>query len=519
MSDYFELTNENIDKISEQAVGYLKKCKQRKEDILRARLTLETALLYWQEQLPAGYQARIKCFNHFGRPVLRLTMVGDCINPLKQSEGVDEFFEKMQGNLGAAVTFRYVKNLNIVDIKLPMNTLNSWQKNILALVVSVLTWAVFNFFIPDWGPMFLSGFVTPTFKMLLGLMKALASFMVFFNVLNAVCNMGDVGTLSKLGLHLIKREEMANAATVFLAFAVGVCAFDVIDFSAAGSGGVFGEIYKIILGIAPASLIQPFVNGNTLQILFMSVAGGVLLLMLNGQMPNSVKVVGELNAFFMMAISRFCALIPLIVYLSFTSLLLSGKLFMLAQIWKIPAVMYLVEIIWIVGFTVFTAWQMGFDLKKHVKRLMPVTMLAYITSSTIPCIPLMTKILTEEGVDPDYRDFALPLSQILCSSGIAISMAIVALGLEEMAGLHLSLTAFCLTVLSVFMLSQTVPPVPGSSISIMTLILMQNNIPQECIALWVSIDFFLNMMRTCCGKTTVMNCVLACAKSAGKMKA
>ncbi|MBQ0067043.1 MAG: hypothetical protein KBS60_02470, partial [Phascolarctobacterium sp.] len=70
----------------------------------------------------------------------------------------------------------------------------------------------------------------------------------------------------------------------------------------------------------------------------------------------------------------------------------------------------------------------------------------------------------------------------------------------------------------VFLLAQTVPPVTGASISIMILILAQINIPQELIAPFISIDFFLNMMRTCVGKTAVMNNVFACAKKEGKIE-
>lgn len=517
MKKICDLTAENVDLLSEEIATFLKKQKQTKDNILKARLSAESTLLVWQENMPEGTKVAINCFVSFGRPIIRLTMVGKKCNPTQSTNEVEDYFSKIQGNLAIANNFKYVNKLNVFDIKLPFSNFSTWQKNICAIVLAVLTWAIFYFISPEIGKFINTNFIIPTFKMILGLLKALASFMVFFNMLNAVCNMGDLSTLSKLGFGLIKYSEKTNLVTLLLIFGVGFFTFDVVDLNQSISVGALGEIYKIFLNIVPLSLIEPFVTGNTLQILFISMFGGILLLMLGQQTSTTIKCIGELNVLFMSAISRFSAVIPLIVYLSFTSLLLSDKFAVLLNMWKIPVVVYCVGLAWVFGHTVFAAVSSGFDLKKHFARVMPVSLLAYTTSSTMPCIPLMTKTLTEEGVEPNYRDFALPLSQILCSNGIAISMATVAMGLAEMAGIKLSLSTFIITMISVFLLAQTVPPVTGASISIMILILAQINVPQELIAPFISIDFFLNMMRTCAGKTSVMNNVFACAKKENKM--
>lgn len=517
MKKLCRLTSENIDVISEDIASFLKKQKQTKDNILKARLSAETTMLRWMEAMPEDTNIAINCFVSFGRPIIRLTMVGECCDPVTAINVVGDYFSKIQGNLGIATSFKYINKLNVFDIKLPFSNFSTWQKNVCAIVLAVLTWAAFHCLAPEIGTFVNTNFIIPTFKMILGLLKALASFMVFFNMLNAVCNMGDLSTLSKLGFGLIKYSEKTNIVTLFLIFGVCFFAFDVVDLNQTISVGALGEIYKIFLNIVPLSLIEPFVTGNTLQILFISMFGGILLLMLGQQTSNTIKNISELNVLFMSAISRFSAVIPLIVYLSFSSLLLSDKFAVLLNMWKIPVVVYSIGLAWVFGHTVFAAWSNGFDLKKHFARVMPVSLLAYTTSSTMPCIPLMTKTLTEEGVEPNYRDFALPLSQILCSNGIAISMATVAMGLAEMAGMKLSLSTFVITMISVFLLAQTVPPVTGASISIMILILAQINIPQELIAPFISIDFFLNMMRTCVGKTAVMNNVFACAKKEGKI--
>ena len=71
--------------------------------------------------------------------------------------------------------------------------------------------------------------------------------MVFFNVLNAICHMGDVDTLSKLGVSLIKKAEKSNFSATVLIGIVGYFVFDVVSTDGSVSVGVFGDIYKMLL--------------------------------------------------------------------------------------------------------------------------------------------------------------------------------------------------------------------------------------------------------------------------------
>lgn len=512
------LTTENIDVLSADIHEFLKKQKQQKEHIIKARLSAEAALLRWLE---GGYQDKeitLECNVKFGRPVVRLLVVGEQLDPLEVKDEYDDFVNVLQENLGNTVTYSYARKNNVVEIKLPFKPFAMWQKNIVAVILAVITWGIISFTIPSIAPVLNNQFITPTFKMLMGLLKALASFMVFFNVLNAICHMGDVDTLSKLGVSLIKKAEKSNFSATVLIGIVGYFAFDVVSTDGSVSVGVFGDIYKMLLNIVPNSLVQPFINGNSLQILFIAVCGGILLLILGQQAQTTFKSVGELNSLFMMAIVRSCTFIPLVVYLSFTSLLLSDKFSLLLKMWKIPTVVYGVGITFFFLEFLYIATKNKFNFSNYFGKIFPVALLGYTTASTMPCIPLMTKTLKEGGVRDNYRDFALPLCQILCPSGIIISMSTVAMGLAEMAGIKLSLSTYVVIMFSVFLLAQTVPPVTGASISVMILILAQINVPQEFIAPFVSIDYFLNMMRVAVNKASAMNVVFDAAKQEGEME-
>ena len=87
----------------------------------------------------------------------------------------------------------------------------------------------------------------------------------------------------------------------------------------------------------------------------------------------------------------------------------------------------------------------------------------------------------------------------------------------EMIGINMSLSAFAILMFSVLFLAQTAPPVTGGSVSVTLLLLAQMNVPQELVAIYLSIDFFLEMMRTSINKTSAMNTVFDAAKQEGKL--
>lgn len=517
MEKTYFLTSENIDSISEEIAEFFKGKKQLAENVIRARLSVETALLHWLENGCENNEAVLQCRMWFGRPQIRVKMTGPEVNPLEDTGNSDDYFNILWTNLRNIVTYSYARQTNVVEIKLPFKSLPMWKQNMAAIICAIVTWGFVNVLGPAWGDALDTQVISPTFKMLLNLLKALASFMIFFNVVNAICHMGDVNTLSRLGMGLIKRAEKYNFAAMVMIVFITYLFFDVVSFRGMANDGVFGEIYKMLLNIVPESFVEPFITGNIMQISFVAVSGGILLLILGQQAQTTFKFVEEMNNLFMMAIARFCIIIPLVVYLSFTTLLLNDKFGLLLQMWKIPVVHYTAGIIFIFLQTLFVAWKNGFEIRDYFGKIFSVSMLAFVTASTMACIPLMIKNLTEGGVDEHYRDFALPLCQILCPAGIVIYLIVDAMGAGEVAGIKLSLFAFITLMFSVLFLAQTVPPVYGGAIAAIFLVLSQLNIPQELITICISMDFFLDMMTTSVSKTNVMNTVFDAAKQEGKL--
>lgn len=71
---------------------------------------------------------------------------------------------------------------------------------------------------------------------------------------------------------------MASYFTLLI-FAVLTPFFPIVKAGTTGFDG--GEIYTMLLDIVPDSVISPFINGNTMQVIFLSICIGIAMLVLN----------------------------------------------------------------------------------------------------------------------------------------------------------------------------------------------------------------------------------------------
>lgn len=514
----YTLTSAEVDRVSEDIALYLTQKKQKKEDIIKTRLNVETVLLHWLEHGFENKEFSVHFVKSFGRMNIRLILSGECCNPTQNdNEEMAEYMSMLQGNLGLTTSYEYNYGKNIYSVKLPMLPVGNNVKILLAIIASLLTWQISFFFPRDVVMAINTNVIDPTFSMLLSLIAAVATFLIFFNVCSAICGMGSLTTLSELGSVLMKRAQLHNVVWLVAGTGVAAVFFGVVDFSGGLTLNTLGDIYKMVLGIVPESILGPFVTGNTLQVLFLAAGSGILLLILGQQINDFINVIHQINLFLMTAINYFCYFVPIMIYLSFTSILLNGGFDSVIDLWKIMAVTYGVGVVAIFGETLWTAWESKFNIKQHFNRVMPVTLLALTTASTSACLPLMTKTLSEEGVADNYRDFALPFSQTIAVMGTVIGFPIAVLGLLSVYNQSISISALIVNMLSYLLLSLTLPPVAGSGISVMTLLILQAGLPKEAVATYITIDLFMDMMETCCAKTSAINNVFACAKKAGKM--
>lgn len=525
MNEKFTLTAAGVDQISDAIAEFMLKNKIPQLGIIRGRLAAETVLLAWLDKLPEGTEITLDMGKRFFRPYVRLSCEGLKVDPL-ENNGMDDdlakdainYFNSVMTNLGLATTYKYRNGINIVDIKLPMQGIGSMGKIVIGVIMAFVTSYAIGFFSPEFSKLVSVEVVSPVFNMMLSLLGGIATFMIFFSVLSGVCNMGDIATLSNMGLKVLNLVLGRNLIALLLGMVISAVAFGVVEMGGGVDLSVLKTVFEMFIGMVPGSFLKPFLEGNTLQIIFLAVMMGIILLILDQQVKGIITFVNECNTLFMTAISYFCATIPVIVYLSFTNVLLGGDLGYVFKVWKPLLVIAAIAGIYIALDTAYTGWKTGIGIGAQFKNITPATILALSTGSAPACIPVLDKTCNSLGIDKKFLNFGLPICQILTNTGTVIAFAGVIMGFSEICGVSIPLPKLIVSGVAYFIISIAAPPIPGGSISVMAILMAQALLPDYCLAIYIAVNALLDMLLTSVNTASNVNNLVVAAHSLGMLQ-
>lgn len=270
--------------------------------------------------------------------------------------------------------------------------------------------------------------------------------------------------------------------------------------AAAGGASAAAQIYDMILGVIPGNLISPFLEGNTLQIIFMAVCMGAALLVL-GEKAGAVRTLSEhtntVVQFLMELVSRHIAVF---VFISLLSLTLSQSFDGLGGVAKGLALWIAACLIWPLLYALAVSIRMKAPFPALLRKLLPTYLIALSTASSSAALSTNLEACEKRlGISPRIAGFAVPLGQVVFKPGAAVGFFVLALGLAEFYGVAMPLPWIVTGVLVSGLLAIAAPPVPGGSLTCYTVLLMQLGIPEEAIGLAVAGNMILDFFMTACG--------------------
>ena len=134
MKKKLELTNYNIDNISEITQEFLRDSKVEKNAALRIKFTLEELLLKYQEAFGEQTDVTLNCTKRLGTLKIELIIPGERLDPLENDSETDSsVLQMLLVNMGLAPTWQYKNGANLITFipkkKQPsqMVSLRFWQ--------------------------------------------------------------------------------------------------------------------------------------------------------------------------------------------------------------------------------------------------------------------------------------------------------------------------------------------------------------------------------------------------------
>ena len=156
----------------------------------------------------------------------------------------------------------------------------------------------------------------------------------------------------------------------------------------------------------------------------------------------------------------------------------------------------------------------GMSPLEFFKRSRGTMITAFSTSSSSATLPTAMKCAEEElGVPARVSRFVLPLSASMNHNGTALFESVTVLFLAQAFGANLDLGHQLIVLVLCILTATGMAGVPGGSLPLIGLILVQVNVPAGAIALVLGVDRILDMCRTTVNVTADLTTAVYVAKS------
>ena len=390
------------------------------------------------------------------------------------------------------------------------------------LLVGMISSALFSENITD-------GMVTyalsPVKTMFMNALSIIVGPVVFFSIVTCLSQFKDLKELGRIG---IKVMSMYFITTVL---AVGVSIVFSLTIQPGEWGGAVGKvatdavsvntdvdtsILSTIINIVPNNLVQPFLDSDTLQLIFLAVICGIAVGMIGKYSKMLSNLFDACNHLFLMITTIFARFLPVAVFCSTAMLMIQvGGKALIQQLSVFGTFLLSVTSMMVIYGLLLTVLGRVNPFKFFAKaKEGMLTSLALSSSSA--AMPTNMNICTKKlGISPKLASFSIPLGATINMDGTSIFLIVFAMFLARMYGVDVTGSALMTMSVTVIMLSMGCPGVPGAALVCLGIVLENIGVPMEAIGLIMGISPLADMTSTMNNVTGDMAVSTIVARSEG----
>ena len=491
------LDDSGVDTISAEIQDWLEKAEIKHVDILRIRLMAEEVLGNIRRHYKKKEEVKLILQKMIGSYYIVVRYGGRRYDPIQQSdEQVPELTRRLLEQTGLKPRWHWRANQNELILQIPGLHFRPEQLMLGCIALAVVTGLAGPFIplsirtmITEYGLLFLAdGFMN--------LLNTFIGLMVFLSVVNGICGIGNASTLGKVGKLMISRY--VGMTFLLNAFFTLTSYFSFhLRSGGTGSGSQIHSIFEVIFGILPANPVGPFLEGNTLQIVFVAVMVGTILVLTGSQTEHLQTLISEMHQVTMRCVSVVCVFLPVFIFSSLVSQLWSNGPDLFVRFGKPLLLCVVMNLIAMGGYLILSCLRLHVKPSVVLPKILPPFLIGLATSSSAAALPsLMDTNEKKLGIDPSYSKVASPIGTILFASTCAMVFVLNAAFLANYYGLQVNGAWWITLWIISTLISMSVPPVAGGIISCQSVLLNQMGIPQEGLALAVTLVMIMDFLCT-----------------------
>jgi len=374
------------------------------------------------------------------------------------------------------------------------------------------------------GAAFVSDWIKPIGTIFLNLLRMIAVPLVLFSLVAGVASLNDTSKLSRIGGKTIA----LYLGTTAVAISIGLL---VVNFWQPGSGlsdeakgtllsGLtekFGDkaaarvadmqsvdIGQQIVGIVPQNPFTALAETKMLQIVFFALLLGIGLTRLREKGSQVASMFSTLSDAVIEMVHLIMKIAPLGVFALLCSVVAQfgedskqlGEL-LTALLSYMGAVITGLTLHLILVYGTLARFVAKVPFRKFLRALAPAQLLAFSSSSSAATLPVtIDRVEKNVGVEEEVSSFVLPLGATINMDGTGLYQGVAAVFIATICNVDLTFGDQLTIVLTASLASIGTAAVPGVGLIMLTIVLVQINVPPEAIALILGVDRPLDMCRT-----------------------
>ncbi|MCD7868555.1 MAG: dicarboxylate/amino acid:cation symporter [Clostridiales bacterium] len=514
----------------ERALDYMEKefqkLKMNRREYTPIMLTAEEALVCLMEHAPQDARIELTFRRRFGNVALSISAPGEEFDIAESQTipgdiGSDEMDEGMENAIRNLIlrarsdSFRYKNKAHKNHIQMIVKRSERMQLYLTlgALLLSILLGLVFKTVLPEQARNTLDTcLLSPVKTMFLNALKMIIGPVVFFSIVSCLSQFENLYDLGKVGAKVMGMYLFTTLLAILTGF--GIFALfspgspmladmvtDAADATIATASATEVSILDTIINIVPSNFVQPFLDADMLQIIFMAVLCGIAVGLIGDYSKTLKNFFEACNELFLKITTIIVRVIPVAVLCSMTSLVMStgnDTLLAIAGFFG-TFVAALAVMVCIYALLVLVIGRLNplYFLKKHA----PVMLTNFSLGSSNAAMPFNINSCRNLGIPSKICSFSIPLGATINMDGSCIYMAVAGLFLAKVFGVELDGSAIFSMVFSIFVLSVGAPGIPGSGLVCLSVLLVQMGVPAEALSLVMGIDSILGMFRVAVNST------------------
>lgn len=397
-------------------------------------------------------------------------------------------------------------------------------KVMLALVLGIVFGLIANLALPkEFNSGLIKWILNPVGNVFLRGIKLIVVPLVLFSLIAGAASIGDIKKLGRVGGKIMVYYLLttAFAVTIALIFA------NLVDPGVGVTLPTAGEykateppfIMDIFVNMIPTNPIESLVKGEMLQIIVFAILFGVSLTLIGEPVKPLLKIIEQANEVFLKITGIVMIFAPYGVFALISKVLMQQGPEILGQLFKYVATVAFVLVLHQFGtYGILLRLLGGVNPLKFFKKFAPAMVFALSSASSNATIPINLETCQKKlGISETVSSFTIPLGATVNMDGTAIMQGVAAVFIAQIFGIPLDLQAQLMIIFAATLASIGTAGVPGAGVVMLAMVLQQVGLPLEGIAIVLSVDRIVDMLRTTVNITGDAAGSVIVAKSEGEL--